>query len=188
MCKPHGRNDLNRYLQDQLTSLTPPIDTSFPTARDYTGGHNFGLRRSRFYVSTIRIFLHVLACARASGPCATYDHFHPRNCARSFGRGDSERDGFRLEAINFLNHPFFSDLGSSTVTGNTFGQVTSTSGTRSALLRGYVKLVAPQPNNSGVDCVYCCLADSPTGLRGGIPAHELSRRRSRISRWCGREP
>jgi len=48
------------------------------------------------------------------------------------------RVGFRLEAINFLNHPFFTSLGSSTVTGNTFGQVTSTSGTRSALLRGYV--------------------------------------------------
>jgi hypothetical protein len=46
--------------------------------------------------------------------------------------------GFRLEALNFLNHPFFSSLGSSTVTGNTFGQITSTSGTRSALLRGYV--------------------------------------------------
>jgi hypothetical protein len=48
------------------------------------------------------------------------------------------RMGFRLEALNFLNHPFFTSLGSSTVTGNTFGQVTSTSGTRSALLRGYV--------------------------------------------------
>jgi len=48
------------------------------------------------------------------------------------------RMGFRLEAINFLNHPFFTSLGSSTVTGNTFGQVSSTSGTRSALLRGYV--------------------------------------------------
>jgi hypothetical protein len=46
--------------------------------------------------------------------------------------------GFRLEAINFLNHPFFTSLGSSTVTGNTFGQVTSTTGTRTALLRGYV--------------------------------------------------
>ena len=46
--------------------------------------------------------------------------------------------GFRLEAINFLNHPFFSSLGSTSVTANTFGQITSTTGTRSALLRGYV--------------------------------------------------
>jgi hypothetical protein len=36
MCKPYGRNDLNRYLQDQLTSLIPPTSTPFPTAQDYT--------------------------------------------------------------------------------------------------------------------------------------------------------
>ena len=52
--------------------------------------------------------------------------------------------GFRLEALNFLNHPFF-PLGSSTPTGNTFGQVSSTvsasgsgSFNRVVLLRAYL--------------------------------------------------
>ncbi|MGH9416991.1 MAG: carboxypeptidase-like regulatory domain-containing protein [Terriglobales bacterium] len=40
----------------------------------------------------------------------------------------------RMDALNFLNHPYFA-LGSTTVTGNTFGQVTSASGTRTILLR-----------------------------------------------------
>jgi hypothetical protein len=47
--------------------------------------------------------------------------------------------GFRLEALNFLNHPFFSSLGNSTVTSNSFGQITSTTGTRSVLLRAFLK-------------------------------------------------
>ncbi len=46
--------------------------------------------------------------------------------------------GFRLEALNFLNHPFFTSLGSSSVTANSFGQVSSASGTRSVLLRAYL--------------------------------------------------
>jgi hypothetical protein len=46
--------------------------------------------------------------------------------------------GFRMEALNFLNHPFFTSLGSSSVTANSFGQVSSTSGTRSVLLRAFV--------------------------------------------------
>ena len=35
------------------------------------------------------------------------------------------RIGFRLEALNFLNHPFF-PLGSTSPTANTFGQISST--------------------------------------------------------------
>jgi hypothetical protein len=46
--------------------------------------------------------------------------------------------GFRMEALNFLNHPFFSSLGSSSVTANSFGQVSSASGNRSVLFRAYV--------------------------------------------------
>ena len=46
--------------------------------------------------------------------------------------------GFNMEALSFLNHPFFTSLGSTTSTGTTFGQVTSTSGTRSVLLRAFV--------------------------------------------------
>ncbi len=45
--------------------------------------------------------------------------------------------GFRVEALNFLNHPFFT-LGSTSVTANTFGQVSSTAGTRTVLLRAFV--------------------------------------------------
>ncbi|MGH3185473.1 MAG: hypothetical protein ACRDOE_26705, partial [Streptosporangiaceae bacterium] len=40
----------------------------------------------------------------------------------------------RMEDLNFLNHPFF-NLGNTTVTGNTFGQVSSDGGTRNILLR-----------------------------------------------------
>jgi hypothetical protein len=46
--------------------------------------------------------------------------------------------GFRMEALNFLNHPFFTSLGTLTTTGTTFGQIGSTSGTRSVLLRAYL--------------------------------------------------
>ncbi len=46
--------------------------------------------------------------------------------------------GFRMEALNFLNHPFFTSLGSTTSTGTTFGQVSSASGTRTVLLRAFV--------------------------------------------------
>jgi hypothetical protein len=45
--------------------------------------------------------------------------------------------GFRMEVLNFLNRPFFS-LGSSSVTANSFGQVSSDSGNRSVLLRAFV--------------------------------------------------
>jgi hypothetical protein len=48
----------------------------------------------------------------------------------------SERVNMRLyaEASNWLNHPFFSQ-GSLTLTGSTFGNITSTSGTRTMILR-----------------------------------------------------
>lgn len=46
--------------------------------------------------------------------------------------------GFRMEALNFLNHPFFTSLGSTTSTGTTFGQVSSAAGTRTVLLRAFV--------------------------------------------------
>jgi len=45
--------------------------------------------------------------------------------------------GFRLEASNFLNHPFFA-LGSSSVTANSFGLISSASGNRTCLLRAFV--------------------------------------------------
>ena len=45
--------------------------------------------------------------------------------------------GFRVEALNFLNHPFFA-LGSTSVTANTFGQVSSASGNRTVLLRAFM--------------------------------------------------
>ncbi len=45
--------------------------------------------------------------------------------------------GFRVEAINFLNHPFFA-LGSTSVTANSFGQVTSASGNRTVYLRAFL--------------------------------------------------
>jgi hypothetical protein len=47
------------------------------------------------------------------------------------------RVGFRVEALNFLNHPFFA-LGSTSVTASTFGQVSSATGTRTVLLRAFV--------------------------------------------------
>jgi hypothetical protein len=45
--------------------------------------------------------------------------------------------GFRLEALNFLNHPFFA-LGSTSVTANTFGQVSSATGNRTVLMRAFL--------------------------------------------------
>lgn len=45
--------------------------------------------------------------------------------------------GFRVEVLNFLNHPFFA-LGNTTPTGNNFGQVTSATGNRTVLLRAYM--------------------------------------------------
>jgi len=45
--------------------------------------------------------------------------------------------GFRVEAINFLNHPFFG-LGSNSVTANSFGQISSASGNRTVLLRAFL--------------------------------------------------
>lgn len=45
--------------------------------------------------------------------------------------------GFRLEVLNFLNHPFFA-LGSTSVTANTFGQVSTASGNRTVLLRAFM--------------------------------------------------
>jgi hypothetical protein len=45
--------------------------------------------------------------------------------------------GFRLEALNFLNHPFFA-LGTTSPTATTFGQVTTASGNRTVLLRAFV--------------------------------------------------
>ena len=52
--------------------------------------------------------------------------------------------GFRMEALNFLNHPWF-PLGNTTATGNNFGQITSTisasgngSFNRVVLLRSYI--------------------------------------------------
>jgi hypothetical protein len=45
--------------------------------------------------------------------------------------------GFRVEAVNFLNHPFFG-LGSSSVTANSFGLISSASGNRQVLLRAFV--------------------------------------------------
>lgn len=47
------------------------------------------------------------------------------------------RVGFRLEALNFLNHPFFA-LGSTSVTANSFGQVSSATGNRTVLLRAFM--------------------------------------------------
>jgi hypothetical protein len=46
--------------------------------------------------------------------------------------------GFRMEALNFLNHPFFTSLGTLTTTSTSFGQISSTSGARSVLLRAYL--------------------------------------------------
>jgi hypothetical protein len=45
--------------------------------------------------------------------------------------------GFRVEALNFLNHPFFA-LGTTSVTAPSFGQVTSASGNRTVLMRAFV--------------------------------------------------
>jgi len=47
--------------------------------------------------------------------------------------------GFRLESLNFLNHPFFTSLGSTSSTATTFGQVSSASGTRTVLMRAFVQ-------------------------------------------------
>jgi len=46
--------------------------------------------------------------------------------------------GFRMEALSFLNHPFFTSLGTLTTTSTSFGQISSTTGTRSVLLRAYL--------------------------------------------------
>jgi hypothetical protein len=43
----------------------------------------------------------------------------------------------RLVALNFLNHPFF-DIGNSGPTSNTFGQITTGSGTRTVQFRGSI--------------------------------------------------
>jgi hypothetical protein len=45
--------------------------------------------------------------------------------------------GLWAEANNFLNHPFFSQ-GSLSLTATTFGNITSASGTRTILMRGYL--------------------------------------------------
>jgi hypothetical protein len=47
------------------------------------------------------------------------------------------RLGFYAEATNFLNHPFFSQ-GSTSTTATTFGYITSASGARTVLLRGFL--------------------------------------------------
>jgi hypothetical protein len=46
--------------------------------------------------------------------------------------------GFRVEALNFLNHPFFTSLGTSSPTSNSFGQISSATGTRTVLLRAFL--------------------------------------------------
>ena len=43
----------------------------------------------------------------------------------------------RLVALNFLNHPFF-DIGNSSPTSTTFGQITTASGTRTMQFRASI--------------------------------------------------
>jgi hypothetical protein len=43
----------------------------------------------------------------------------------------------RLVALNFLNHPFF-DVGNSSPTSTTFGQITTASGTRTMQFRASI--------------------------------------------------
>jgi hypothetical protein len=49
----------------------------------------------------------------------------------------NQRVGLYSEANNFLNHPFFSQ-GSLSLTATTFGTITSASGNRTILVRGYL--------------------------------------------------
>jgi hypothetical protein len=48
------------------------------------------------------------------------------------------RMGIKANITNFLNHPFRSGYGNTTITGNTFGQMSSFTGTRTMNLRAYI--------------------------------------------------
>jgi hypothetical protein len=57
-------------------------------------------------------------------------------CA-SFSRSLIMAVAVLVEALNFLNHPFFA-VGITSVTTNSFGQISSSSRNRSVLFRAYV--------------------------------------------------